>query len=422
MKIAILGAGFCGLMTGLRLAQKGHQVTLFEKEDKVGGLAGGFKNRSWDWTLEKSYHHFFTNDDLVFSLAKELNQKIITQRSKTDIYLNGQILPLDSPLSLLKFPLLSPIDRLRTGITLSYLRYLSSLSYLDGKKALPWLRKFMGQEATNLLWEPLFQSKFGDFKEKIALSWFWARIKKRTSSLAYPEEGFQAFADKMAREIEKTGGQILLKREIIAISRESSAVSLKIQNQRFKTFKFDRIIVTLPTPTFLKITPQLPPAYIKKLSSIPHLSALILVLILDKPFLKNTYWLNILDQNFPFLALVEHTNFIDPKHYGDKHILYIGNYLPESHPYLKMSAKELLKVYQPYLKKISPNYQLPTTHYQLFTQPFAQPIVTPDYQKLIPSFKTPLKGVYLANIDMVYPWDRGVNYALELGEKTANEI
>ena len=263
----------------------------------------------------------------------------------------------------------------------------------------------MGEKATSLIWEPLFAGKFADFAEDISLTWFWARIKKRTSSLAYPVGGFKAFADKLSSKIKDLGGEILMNNEINDIS------LLK---------DFNKIIITIPTPTFLKITNKLPKDYIKKLSSINHLSALTLILVLKEPFLKNTYWLNITNQSFPFLALVEHTNFMDSNHYGGSHILYIGNYLPPDHPYLKMSAKELLEIFDPYLKKINPTYHLSLITYHLFSQPFAQPVVTVGYQKLIPTFQTPIKGVYLANMDMVYPWDRGTNYAVEIGEKIAH--
>ena len=34
--------------------------------------------------------------------------------------------------------------------------------------------------------------------------------------------------------------------------------------------------------------------------------------------------------------------------------------------------------------------------------------------------KTPLEGVYLANMQQVYPWDRGTNFAVEMGEKVVS--
>lgn len=122
------------------------------------------------------------------------------------------------------------------------------------------------------------------------------------------------------------------------------------------------------------------------------------------------------------MAVVEHTNFMDKKYYNNEHIVYLGNYLPHDHPYMKMTKHELLKTYTPYLKKINPNFELCILNFELFKVPFAQPIIPLNYSKIIPPFETPLKNVYLANIQQVYPWDRGTNYAVELGEKVAKLI
>lgn len=433
MKIAILGAGFTGLAAALRLLEQGHEVTIFDRESELGGLATGFKQDQWQWSLEKSYHHWFTNDSHALNLAQELNHKIITVRPKTNVYINKQILQLDSPLSLLTFPHLPLVDRLRVGAATLYLKLISNHKLLEGQKALPWIRKYMGQTAASLIWEPLFSGKFGSYQEDIALSWFWARIKKRTPSLAYPEGGFKLFAQNLADKITSLGGQIYLDTEVLEIKSgeqkcvviarsETTKQSDLRDSPRRMTVHVDKVIVTLPSPIFTKITPQLPPEYIKKISSIPHLHALNLILVLKKPFMDKTYWLNITDKTFPFLVLAEHTNFMDPQHYGNQHLLFIGNYLPQGHPYLKMTAKELLKIFDPYLKKINPDYDLQTITYHLFKSPFAQPIVTVDYPQLIPTMETPLNNIYLANLDMVYPWDRGTNYAIEMGEKVAKLV
>lgn len=430
MKIAIIGAGFTGLTAALKLSKEGHCVTVFESTSNLGGLAGSFKLKSWDWSLEKAYHHFFTNDNSALNLAKEVDQKIIIKKPKTDVFVQDNFLPFDSPLALLKFPYLPLIDRLRVGFSIFYLRYLSRLSNLN-QKALPWLKKYMGEKATFLIWEPLFQGKFGKYQENISLTWFWARIKKRTADLAYPEGGFDNFAQNLELRIKNLGGEILLNTAVTEIKSSLRGVELYTTKQSATidrhgrhgdlamTTHFDKILVTTPTAEFLKIA-KLPTSYINRLKSIKHLSALILVLILKESFFKKgTYWLNITDKSFPFLVMAEHTNFMDKKYYGNKHILYIGNYLPENHPYLKMSAKRLFNIYKPYLKKISPSFPQFPLSTQLFFLPNAQPIMTPDYQKIMPDFITPLKNVYLANMDMVYPWDRGVNYAIELGEKAA---
>lgn len=416
MKIAVLGAGFTGLTAALRLSQKGHEVTVFEKEKSVGGLAGGFKEKGWKWNLEKGYHHWFTNDSSIINLAKELKIKTLIKTPKTDIFVNGQIYQFDSPASILKFPLLSPFNRVRLGLGTLYMKLIKNPTSLEKKKAMVWIKKIMGAKITSLIWQPLLYGKFGKYCNQISLSWFWARIKKRTQSLAYPEGGFEKFADQIVKEIKTNGGIVKTNTEVKSISVSNRHCFIKTKN---KDYQFDKVVVTLPTPIFTKITKRLPKSYSDKISKIPHLWAHVLILTFHKPFMKNTYWLNILEENFPFLVAVEHTNFMDIKLYGNKHILYVGNYLPNDHPYLTQTLSQILKIYDPFLKLLNPAYQSNLIKAYLFKTPYAQPIVTTNYKNIIPDFHTPLKNIYLANMDMVFPWDRGTNYAVEMGEKIA---
>ncbi|MBI3485982.1 FAD-dependent oxidoreductase [Candidatus Daviesbacteria bacterium] len=416
MKIAILGAGFTGLTAGLRLSQKGHEIVIFEKDENVGGLAIGFQKKNWRWSLEKAYHHWFTNDDQILNLARELNYPVLIKRPKTKIFIKNQILDFDSVSSLLNFPFFNFLDKVRFALFSVFLKITNNYLQFENKLALTWIRKYFGKKITNLIWEPLFSAKFNKYKENISLVWFWARIKKRTPKLAYPSGGFKNFAEKIAKEIENNHGQILLNTEVVNLSEKDEKVIILTKNNNYI---FDKVIVSLPSFIFTKISNQLPKKYMKKLISIDHLHALNLILILRKPFLKNTYWLNITDTSFPFLVLVEHTNFIDKQNYGKEHILYIGNYLTKDHPYLTMSKAKLQKIFVKHLKKINPDIQKIIKESYLFSAPFAQPIVSKNYHKKMPTFKTPLRNVYLANLDMTYPWDRGTNYAVELGEKVA---
>ena len=94
MKIGIIGAGFTGLSAAYYLAQKGYDVTVFEKDEKPGGLAVGYRGKEWDWSLEKHYHHWFTNDKFILGLAKEIGHRVITRRPKTSVYVDGKIYQL----------------------------------------------------------------------------------------------------------------------------------------------------------------------------------------------------------------------------------------------------------------------------------------------------------------------------------------
>lgn len=423
MKIGIIGAGFTGLSAAYNLLEKNHKVTVFERDEIPGGLALGFKEKKWEWTLEKHYHHWFTNDDSVLDLAKKINHKVIIKRPKTSVFVDGKIYQFDSPKEVLLFPKLSILDRIRMGIVVAFFKFNPFWKPLEKFNATQFLPKTIGKRGYEMIWQPLFKNKFGDYASDVSLAWFWARIVKRTPSLAYPEGGFLEFANHLVRVIEKKSGEVKFNSEVIEVS-ENKKVIVKIkENGKIKKFEFDKVIFTLPSFLFLKITPDLPRDYKQKFARLKGLGATNLVLKLKTSFFGDgTYWVSICDPKSPIMAIVEHTNFMDKKYYNNEHLVYLGNYLDPASKRFAMDKEEVLALFDPFLKKINPDYRKNIIGYELFKAPFAQPIIPTNYSKMIPPMKTPLPNVYLANIEQVYPWDRGTNYAVELGEKITDYI
>lgn len=421
MKVGIIGAGFTGLAAGYRLASRGVAVTILEKEIKPGGLAIGFKDKNWQWALEKHYHHLFTSDWAIRGLAKEVGHPILFTRPITSSFIGDKIYQLDSVFSLLKFDRLSFWERIRTGAILAYFKFTPFWKNLEKVRAAKFLKKTMGEASWKILWEPLFSAKFGREKNKISAAWFWARIKKRSPKLGYPLGGFERLAKRLSGKILKLGGEIYYETIVSKIYRKNRKICVEVNG---KTLEFDKVICTLPTPFFLKVTRGLSPSYKKRLKQFRGLGAVNMVLALKDKFLKNgTYWLSIHNSNFPFLAIVEHTNFMKPGFYGYDRLIYIGNYLEPSHEYFQKNEKELIEKFLPYLKRVNPFFKKSSIRKAwLFKAPFAQPIIPLNYSKKMPSMNTSIPGLYLVNIQQVYPWDRGTNYAVELGEKVAEEI
>lgn len=421
MKIAVIGAGFTGLATAFELAKKGHDISVFEKDLEPGGLAIGFKKKEWKWTLEKHYHHWFSNDSSIISLAQEIKHNIIIKRPKSSVYIAGKIFQLDSPLLVLKFPLLPFTEKLRMATVLGILKYNPFWKFLEKYKAHNSLIKTMGKKSYKLIWEPQLINKFGTFYKDISLAWFWARINKRTPSLVYPEGGFLSFARRLVKECEKKNVKFFFGTQVNEINSIKNKVKITYENE--KPEYFDKVVVTLPSFYFTKIAKDLPKTYTDKLLSLRGLGAINLVLRLKKSFLADgTYWLSVCEKNAPVMAIVEHTNFMDKKFYNNEHLVYLGNYLPSDHKYFSMDKNQLLKIYSPFLKKMKKDFLENIIDSEVFKVPFAQPIIPVNYSKNVPDFKTPLKNVFLANIQQVYPWDRGTNYAVEIGKKVAKIV
>lgn len=398
MNIAIIGGGFTGLSAAYELGKLGHQVTVFEKDTTLGGLANGFKGKGWDWHLEMAYHHLFTNDTAILHLIKELNltDKLIIKRPVTATLWNGVPYPLDSPLHLLRFPGMPLADRIRTGVLLGILKINPFWRPLELITAKQLFLTLGGGRAWKAIWEPLMVGKFGNYSDNVAASWLWARIKKRTPKLYYIEGGFHTLVAALEQAITDRGGKIK-KNCLFDCDRI-------FKSNSFSHTPFDKILLTIPVPT-----------------AIPHLHAQTLILETKEPILYKVYWLNITDRTFPFLAVVAHTNMIDKKHYGGHHLTYIGNYLPSGHPYLSMTKEQLLKKFKPFLRRIS-NRELRITNSYLFNGPYAQPVHERFYSSRAPKLETPIPGVFLANMDSIYPWDRGTNYAVELGQQAASTM
>jgi protoporphyrinogen oxidase len=420
MKIAVLGGGLTGLTASYYLAKKNHKVNLFEKEKVLGGLASGFKQKNWDWYLERTYHHLFANDSDILDFAKEIGFNKIFFKTPITASLyqksssNYSLYPLDTPIDLLRFPLLSFSDKIRASFTLAFLKISFFLPFFEKETSVAFLKKTLGEKGYSILFGELFRKKFGKYAENILLSFFWARIKKRTKSLGYIEGGFQAFINYLEKLLKNLGVNILTSYEVKEIKKKGNKFLINDQ-------EFDSVISTLPTPVTRKIAQKIFPAkFTKNLGKLSYLHALTLILETDKPILDKTYWLNIAAPKIPIMVLVQHTNFIDKKYYGEKHLSYLGWYLDKDDKLWNMKDQDLLNFILPHLKQIS-NFQFQIKNYYVFRAPYAQPIFDKNFLKYKPNFSTPTKNFYIANLDMTYPFDRGTNYAVKLG-KEINKI
>jgi protoporphyrinogen oxidase len=412
MKVAIIGGGFTALAAGIDLVDGGNEVTIFEADKKLGGLAVGFQTTEWNWSLERFYHHIFANDWSIIELAKKVGLSAYFTVPKTNSLINENQVQLDSPLSLLKFSEISLVARLRMGLGLAFLKLIRNGLKLEQWRVVDLLPKLVGKEGYRKVWQPLLAAKFGPYLDEVNMAWFWARVYKRTQSLGYFAGGFSALAEKMGEYITKRGGKIKLGTKTKTI-RQGKKKEWWVDGE-----KFDRVLVTTPAP----ITDKLIGEGVVKWPKINYLWAQTVAVELDRSLMKG-YWLNILQKDWPFLVAVEHTNFVDKNHYGGKTIVYLGNYLAQGDKRLKMPEEKLLKLFLPYLKKINPEFKDGWIKRSwCFEAAFAQPVFTVNYSKQIPSSKTDRYGLYVANMSMVYPWDRGTNYAIELGQTTAKLI
>jgi protoporphyrinogen oxidase len=424
--VIIVGGGFTGLAAGYELAKRNLRPTILEAEPEPGGLAATFK--VGETRLERFYHHWFTNDRFLMELAAELKlaDALVFRHARTGIYYANSIFRLSSPLDVLRFQPLSIGDRLRLGMVLLAARSVRQWQDLDDKTAAAWLRQICGEKGYRIVWEPLLRGKFGVHADRISAAWFWSKIRLRGSSrgrdgreqLVYCQGGFATLANALVSQIEAAGGRVIPSSPVTALSTANGRIASVSTGDQ--TYPADAVILTTPLPIAVKLlSGHVPQHYCENLARILFLANRCLVLELDRP-LSDLYWINVNDSSFPFVGVIEHTNFAGDAAYGRRHIVYLSRYCAANDPFLSLNDEEALAFAFPYLRRMFPaleRHMILGAH--SWRADYAQPLVEVGYSKLIPPHNTPLEGVYLATMAQVYPEDRGTNYAIRDGRKVA---
>ena len=425
----VIGAGFTGLSAAIELARRGIAVTILESDPEVGGLAGSFEVNGE--RLEKFYHHWFTNDAHVGDLVKELGveDRVVYRPTRTGMYFANSVFRMSSPMDVLKFTPLRLVDRLRLGLLALRARAVKDWKPLEAVTAEEWLVRLGGRSVYRVVWEPLLAGKFGPFASSISAVWFWNKLKLRGGSrdrtgaelLAYYRGGFAALADRLAEEIVRLGGTIETRRPALGLEvRDGVVAAVRTPGDAIAA---DAVLATTSLPIFAELVePHVEPRYVERLRAIDYLANVCLVLELDRS-LSSTYWLNVNDPGFPFVGVIEHTNFEPASTYGGRHIVYLSKYLPESAELFRMAEDEVVAYCLPYLERMFPEFDrrwILGAH--VWKARFSQPIVTRHYSEMIPSVETPVQGLFLSTMAQVYPEDRGTNYAIREGREVGRQL
>ena len=438
MRVGIIGAGATGLPAAYDILRAGHEAVVYERAPFIGGHASTFDVGGQ--RLERGYHHWFTSDTDIVDLVEEigLGHTIRWIDSTVGTLDNGRIYDFVTPLDLLKFKPLSLPARIRLGLMTLYLQRQKDWRKYEGVTAAEWLRRHGGQRVYDGFWGPMLRGKFGErYHDQVTMAWVWGKINTRVKSrgksmvkekLGYPMGSFGLVFDTLADRIRDLGGEVHTSASVNRIlvreperrrtGGRDSGRRLPLRGKR----QFDAVLATTPSPIFTRLVPPLPEDYQARLDRARYMSAVLIVLVLDRP-LSHVYWLNVADRSIPFVGVIEHTNLIGPEHYGGRHIVYLSNYLTTDSPLYRMSHEELLDEYLPHLKKVNPEFELDwieTSYHHRVDG--AQPVIGIDYSGHIPDHRTPFSGVYLANTTQIYPEDRGTNYSVRMGRQVARII
>lgn len=177
-RFVVLGAGPMGLMCAMELLKAGHEVDLYERDDRIGGMSATFDFDGLE--IERYYHFICKPDKPMFDLLEELglSHALRWTDTKMGFYYDGKLYKWGTPFALLGFDRLDMISKFRYALHVMYTKSISNWKPLDTVVATQWLRKWLGQRAYDVLWKSLFELKFYEYTEDLSAAWIGTRIKR----------------------------------------------------------------------------------------------------------------------------------------------------------------------------------------------------------------------------------------------------
>jgi protoporphyrinogen oxidase len=428
--VVIVGAGFTGLTAAYEIAKSGFKVRVVEADGSAGGLAGTFEF-SDNVRLEKFYHHWFNNDKFVPELVKELGMDgdIVMLPTKTGMYFNGRIWRLSSPIDLLRFKALSFIDRVRLGYLVFQVRKIKDWHSIEHLSVREWLESLCGKNVYRIVWEPLITAKFSVYAEAVNAVWMWKKLVLRGSTrndkggeeLAYFRGGFGRLAERLVEKIKDLGGEVTFNEKVLGVIATKGRINALIVNQS-EVFA-DKFIFTPAFPVIAKIFQETNfTDWLNSLCRVKYLGNICLVLRL-RHSLSDTYWLNVNDPGFPFVGVIEHTNFDLPENYKGSHIAFLSRYTATEDPVWSYSDQQYFDFALIHLKRMFPEFDESwVSEYRVWRAEYAQHIAERGYSDYVPPTATPYENAFISTMAQIYPEDRGTNYAIREGKKIAGFI
>jgi protoporphyrinogen oxidase len=364
--IRVVGGGVAGLAAAYRLRGAGHEVTVHEAADRLGGLAATYETAGDD--VEVFYHHLSKSEETIVELAADLGVDPPEWRvGKNAYYVDGVVHPLDTLPQIAAYPHLSLYDKFRLGMLVLGIDVRGGRPDFDAYDDLTAyedvpVERFVVEHTSRGVYEnffePLLDAKFGDRADDVSAAWLLGRVRfrgerdlRRGELLGYFDGGFaplvRALVDAVGRDAIRTGERVtaIHAREgavdgITVAPSEADPTTVEgaagaaLANgagageaggdaadatgaTAAERMDADAVVVATMPNVLESLTGYGCPIDFQG-------AACALVTIPER--LTDTYWLNVA-HDAPFGALIEHTNFVPPERYGGDHLLYLASYV-----------------------------------------------------------------------------------------------
>lgn len=422
----IVGGGFLGMTLAHRLAQHGHDVTLFEGAPFLGGLASAWNLGDVVW--DRHYHVTLLSDTYLRSLLAELGleKDMVWAETRTGFYTDGTLYSMSNTLEFLRFPPLRLLDKLRLAATILYASRVKNWQRLEQIPVSDWLRRWSGRRTFEKIWLPLLRAKLGENDKKASAAFIWAIIARmyaarrtglKKEMFGYVPGGYARILERLAEVLAQDAVRVELQHLVTHVGPASNGVTLDFQNGSRETF--DQVVLTIAAPIAAHVCPELSHEERASLQGIEYQGVICASLLLRRP-LENFYVTNITDTWVPFTAVIETSAFVDPSHFGGHALVYLPKYVTPDDPAFALSDQDIETTFLAALERMYPRFRRQDViSFRISRVKYVLAISTLNYSKRMPAMTTSIPGLHIINNAHILNGTLNVDETIQLAERAA---
>ena len=413
-----------GLTLAHRMSAQGHQVTLIEASDQLGGLTSVWELGNVTW--EKHYHVILLSDSRLRNLLEEieLSDQLKWVETKTGFFTDGQMYSMSDTKEFLTFPPLKFLEKIRLGGTIFYASKIRNWRRLEKIPVTRWLQRWSGKGTFEKIWLPLLRAKLGDAYQQTSASFIWAAInrmyKARRSGLkkemfGYVHGGYRTIIDRMAKILDERNVSVLKGHAIRRVSKNKAAgFTVDFANQ--PSVEFDRVIMTTPSTVIAKACVDLGEDEIQRLEKTTYLG-IVNASMLVKKRVSPYYVTNITDPWVPMTAVIEMSNIVDAAETDHQSLIYLPKYIPAGHELFDVPDEEIEERFLSAMEKMHGDFsRKDVTAFKVARVQHVMAIPTLEYSKSLPPQTTSVPGLYLVNSAYITKGNLNVNETIQIAE------
>lgn len=328
--ITILGAGPAGLTAGLSLAKSGIPVRIVEAEPRLGGLSASVKHKGY--IFDYGGHRFYPEGEAIFAMVKEImGEELKQRRRRSSIFLKGKF--IDYPLRSRNLFFNMNTFLLVAAAGEYLLRLLKNkCAPVEEKTLKDWVLNRFGKVLYNIFFRPYSEKFWGIPVDDMTIDWASKRItlvglwdaiirlfRKRKlipatyiTTFFYPDHGIGRICERMAEEIIKCGGEVILNSKVVQLEVATDLINgIRLHQEGKETvMRPDYVISTIPITEFTNmIRPSLSQQYLEIARSLRYRALIFVFLMINREEVTDNNWIYFPEKEYIFTRLTEPKNW-----------------------------------------------------------------------------------------------------------------